>query len=366
MSVPRIVVFDDVAKNLKDIVSTLKEGVGRKASIIPFQGSSIPDAAQSYEERLGIDLVDPKNAPDLIVADRDLSSYKDWYPGLSESTVRIAATRLGIPEVGYARETSDIEDLFLDEGTYGNACIRLKLPASAHKADFSKKILSIAQGFSEILAALRKLSDKKQLTLSSNVGAGILAQILGKPEYSDKMAMYASGDKNRLALWIKILKESDPQIQLKKLACFYGYWLWDSLLRFPGLVVNEVAAGSYLNISTAAFKKADVQAVFSKAAYKGPFADALGGLWWRGALDDLIAESDFPDGNALAKSRLKRAIPVSQCCEDSKSTAGYYCFFSNLPVSFKNSTTGLDSFPRGSDLTRISRTKSEEVLPWLP
>jgi hypothetical protein len=39
------------------------------------------------------------------------------------------------------------------------------------------------------------------------------------------------------------------------LAAELSYWLWDSILRFPGIVVNEVAAASLLNLSPATWKK---------------------------------------------------------------------------------------------------------------
>jgi hypothetical protein len=132
------------------------------------------------------------------------------------------------------------------------------------------------------------------------------------------------------------------------------------------VVVNEVAASSYLNIKQEVFQQdPQVQEPFSAARYDGPFAEAKGKLWWRGMLDDIVADSSFADGNELASKKLARDLPASECCEDSSKTAGYYCMLTRKPVSFENSVGGLSWFPRGADLARISRSANEEVVPWL-
>jgi hypothetical protein len=38
---------------------------------------------------------------------------------------------------------------------------------------------------------------------------------------------------------------------------------------------------------------------------------------------------------------------------------------SEKPVSLKNSRGGLPWFPRGADLARVSKSKMEELEPWL-
>jgi len=87
--------------------------------------------------------------------------------------------------------------------------------------------------------------------------------------------------------------------------------------------------------------------------------------WWRGMLDDLIANSGYADGLQFARKKGNPKIARSECCEDPSKTAGYYCIISKQPVSLENSKGGLSWFPRGADLTRISKTKFEEYSPWL-
>jgi hypothetical protein len=127
-----------------------------------------------------------------------------------------------------------------------------------------------------------------------------------------------------------------------------------------------VAASSYLNIKQEVFETDfDVRACFSTALYNGPFVEATGPMWWRSALDDILAEMDYADGRSYAEKTLERSIPRSECCEESAIPAGYYCMLREEPVSLKNSTGGLAWFPRGADLARVSNTQLEELGPWL-
>ena len=58
----------------------------------------------------------------------------------------------------------------------------------------------------------------------------------------------------------------------QRLPSLFGYWLVDSILRFPGLLLNAVASASYLDISVQAFE-GDVRNAFKSALYRGPFND---------------------------------------------------------------------------------------------
>jgi hypothetical protein len=197
----------------------------------------------------------------------------------------------------------------------------------------------------------------------NNSAVKIMAALLGKPEYSEKIALYGVGDQNRLSEILAQAKQAQHRVQ--RMAHFLGYWLWDSLLRYPGLLVNEIAAGSYLNIAETDFREIKVQAIFQEALYRGPFEDSKRPQWWRGVLDDIVARENCADGLELVRSRTGSTINRSECCVDSSTSAGYYCIISRKPVSLENSKGGLSWFPRGADLTRISKPKFDEYGPWL-
>jgi hypothetical protein len=193
----------------------------------------------------------------------------------------------------------------------------------------------------------------------------LLANILDKPEYADKISLYASGDQQRWAS-VDQVRRSTGQEQVQRQACLMGYWLWDSVLRFPGVTVGIIPASSYLNIQQEVFEKnLDIQNLFSKARYQGPFAAAKIHMWWRGMLDDIVAESGCGDGREFVSKQLKLDIPPSRCCEDRSIPAGYSCMLKEKPVSLKHSKGGLPWFPRGADLARVSTKALEELGPWL-
>jgi hypothetical protein len=244
-------------------------------------------------------------------------------------------------------------------GDYRGACIRLNLkPLDT----FAKRVVEIAEGFLFIADQLKALKE----TGAKSTPAKLLATILGKPEYADKISLYASGDQSRLQTIHRLRAKEDDEQRIKRMTCLLGYWLWDSVLRFPGVTVGIIPASSYLNIRQDVFTdERDIQALFSAAAYTGPFAGAKIPMWWRGMLDDVIAESGCRDGREFVSKKLKREIAASQCCEDPSISAGYYCMLQQKPVSLKNSKGGLQWFPRGADLARVSTTAADELGPWI-
>ena len=105
--------------------------------------------------------------------------------------------------------------------------------------------------------------------------------------------------------------------------------------------MGEIPASSYLNIRQDVFiDDPKVYSLFARALYQGPFAAAKVRMWWRGLLDDIVAESGHPDGRTMASAMLGVDIPQSQCCEEPDKPAGYYCMLSERPVSLDNSTGG--------------------------
>lgn len=353
----KIILFEDTDQYGRDLLGALEAKLKANGEVKLFEPPAPAVQEGLYEDRLAKDLQSQsyKDAT-LIVADRDLSKTKA-YNGLSESTVKRVADRLDIPECGYARGEKE-EQEFLRSAEVREARIAVSIAGGADK--FADDVTSIADGFAFIAERL-----PEALKSPGKKSAGkLLATIVGKPEYADKIALYASGDQNRLASVLRVHERG--QENQRRLTCLLGYWLWDSVLRFPGVVVNGVAASSYLNIKDQEFiSNQKIQSLFEKARYRGPFAAAKEPLWWRGMLDDLVGDSGCADGREFVEKEIKQAIPRSQCCEDTSKPAGYYCMLRKMPVSLENSRPGLSWFPRGADLARISRSKYEEEVPWL-
>lgn len=357
----KLVLFDDNIEHRNAVLAALRATLGQGGTVEVFKPGVSGVKEGVFEARLEKDLqMAPHLNTNLIVADRDLSGYSDDYRGLSESTVRRAADALGVPECGYARGERDDDDEYVKRGEIRESCIRLS--RKPDDTTFARRVVAVAEGFQTITT---KLAQIKTPALRKSPGR-MLAEVLGKPQYAEKISLYASGDHNRLGATAAV-KSSQGDERNRRLACVLGYWLWDSVLRFPGVTVNEIAASSYLNIELTVFKTDPaLRALFKPAVYEGPFADArLSPLWWRGLLDDLVSEANARDGRSFAEKALGRAVPPSQCCEDATKPAGYYCFLSEKPVSLENSKAGFPWFPRGADLARVAKSRYEEDEPWL-
>lgn len=349
------VLFEDTEQTQSEIVAALKKHLKSDGDVIPFgQFEESPEDRQlMYEDRLEKILSrEPYDGATLLVVDRDLSKSKTFL-GLSVNAVAGAAKRLAIPICSYARQPAPEDYKWRARWEEEHVIL-----SAENDDELARQAVLAARGFGEIAAKLPGIMKE-----TGKSPAKILAALLGKPEYSDKIALYSVGDQNRLP---EILaKAKDETDHVKRMGCFLGYWLWDSLLRYPGLLVNEVAAASYLNIATDHFQKPEVRAIFGAALYEGPFANSKRPQWWRGMLDDIVSGENCSDGLELARKNVSSTINPSQCCEDPSKPAGYYCIISGQPVSLENSRGGLSWFPRGADLTRISKTQFEEYGPWL-
>jgi hypothetical protein len=287
----------------------------------------------------------------LIVADQNLAK-NPAFPGLSVGTVATVSQTLGVPICEYAclPDTDDYE--WRRQWEEGHIVLHF-----ADEDELVRQAALAARGFAEITSGLRSVMRDG----ANNSPATLLAAVLGKPEYAGKIALYGIGEKR---LSDVTAKTQGTERRLRRMTHFLGYWLWNSLLRYPGLLVNEVAAASYLNVETDGFRKPQVQAVFKMALYRGPFADSKQPQWWRGALDDIVSHENCANGLELVRKKVGIRVSRSKCSVEPSKPAGYYCIISRKPVSLENSKSGLSWFPRGADLTRISNPKLEEYGPW--
>jgi len=353
----KIILFEDSEGYVQEYLLAIRKVLGGKGEAILFQRGADRSGDGTYDKHLEEDLSLPQyHDASLIVADLDLSKIPG-YQGLSEGTVRKVSDSLGLPECSYARGPDQDSDLERS-GEQRESTITVSLRNGAD--GFAEQVVSIAEGFAYIA---HQLPDSLKATAKKTPGK-VLATILGKPEYADKISLFASGDQNRLASVLSV--RGSVQEKDRRLTCMLGYWLWDSVLRYPGVLLNVAATSSYLNILEAAFRDdQQVRDLFKRARYAGPFAGAKEPMWWRGMIDDIVARSEAEDGREFASKTLKKDVPRSQCCENPSMPAGYYCMLSKQPVSLQNSKGGLAWFPRGADLARVSNKKFEELGPWL-
>ena len=354
----KVILFEDAQQTQSQILAALRNNLKSDGTVLPFDGTlfkeSDEDQKRMFEDRLvSILRKAPYDGITLVVADRDLSMSPS-FRGMSVSAVIGAAKTLAIPICSYARQPAPEDYKWRSRWEEGHIVI-----ASGDDDELSRQAILAARGFAEIASKLPAI-------LKAGVGkspAKILAALLEKRNTRTKLHFMASETRTDYRKFLKTQKMK--QIGRGELAVFCGYWLWDSLLRYPGLLVNEVAAGSHLNIQADDFRKAEIRRLFADALYAGPFTDEKKPQWWRGMLDDMVSRAGCDDGLQFAQKNSGGTVHASQCWVDSSKSAGYYCIISEKPVSLENSRGGLSWFPRGADLTRITTRLFEEYGPWI-
>jgi hypothetical protein len=355
----KIVLFEDDQPTAQKIQSAIKRHVPSGSEVLTFTPAARDGNSRdiTYEKRLATEIQSRGyGGATLWVTDRDLSKTSG-YRGLSETNVSKAAAQLGIPICKYARGASD-DDVFERQRSWGDAQIVLK---SSDVSELGSKVAILAKGFLSIATKLDALTTGSADGLSTP--AEMMARILGHPESADQIALYASGDQKMIAEILPFAATKKKLQELRKrLPSVLGYWLYDSILRFPGLLVNSVAAASYLDIAVSHFERATVQKLFKVASYSGPFGDPKDPHWWRRNLDEVLGKAKT--GNEFVAQKLKERVAH---CLDSKTgkRAGYYCMVTKVPVSDENSVGNISWFPPGADLARVRKDVYEQLGPWL-
>jgi hypothetical protein len=168
-----------------------------------------------------------------------------------------------------------------------------------------------------------------------------------------------------IAEMMPVKDASSEVVQHQRVNTALGTWLYDSVLRFPGVLLESVAAASFLNIQPKQFRENAILKLFSSALYVGPFVDDENPRWWRHLLGDLLNESKSEDGRAFAAKKTKAEVAPCTCSVDHKSPAGFICAVTLKPVCKPHSVGQVGWLPRGADLTRVTKDIFDELSPWI-
>ncbi|KAF0206378.1 MAG: hypothetical protein FD173_228 [Gallionellaceae bacterium] len=355
-----VLLFEDDDKHANKLTLAITQALSPSNKFERFLPSITPTSG-AYEDRLYEELKSTKYLGlTLIVCDRDLSQIKT-YTGLSEAIVSKVADRLGIPICLYARGLND-DSVLERQREWGDGRIVLDCKKPAEMAT---KIELLANGFAqvkELVTGILVMRGKNKLQSP----AAVVASVIDRQDSTDKIGLYISGDQKMISEILPYVHNSDKKGLKLRLPTLVGYWIYDSILRYPGLLVNKIAIASYLNIAVTDFEKnSDVQKLFAKALYKGPFADEKNPLWWRNDLDDILQNGECNDGQEYVQKKLHKTVKPCMCSVDKKKRAGWYCMVTKKPVSLESSKGNITWFPRGADLARISTAVYDDIGPWL-
>lgn len=291
----------------------------------------------------------------LIVVDHDLSQLKS---SLSESIVTAAAHELAIPVCRYHRRSSAAPKQASNWELNSNIF--------AIDVDFNgalpRTLLDALDGFKELQTRYENLDPK----IRSNGPAVVLATILDKPGLATHFSLYTSGisflNDPLIVSQHQDDKTARKEMLAKRIPYVLGYWLYNSILKFPGIILNEEAAASYLDIATNDFLLPDVAAFFQDARYRGPFSNS-GTYWWRAILDDMLDDEDAHE--YLKNHECPATVNRSKCSRSGATPAGYYDLFTKKPISKDASVGSLSWIPQGADLARVDKERYEELAPIL-
>ncbi len=354
----KVLLFEDSERERPVIIDALKKALPDDVDVIAFLGDGKTKTG-TYEDRIKRDFKELGGA-DLIICDQDLSEIPG-YTGLSAQVVTALAHAEGIPVALYGRGKEDfMMQRLVARRPFLERRFVLHLDHENWNAEKFARIARIVfDGCQQIRTFMGENARKKS---TGSTPARWMSALLGRPQIINRLDLYGSGDQQYLS-WLVASSNDTPKKARSVLAAELGYWLWDSILRFPGITVNEVAAASLLNLAPETWRLPAVRELFSAARYRGPFGvDKL--FWWRDELQAIVRKAGVEDGLAFVKKQGVKGAQRSRCVVDPSKPAGCYCMLLREPVSLENSYGDIPYFPAGADLARISRKEFARVAPW--
>lgn len=351
---PTVLVIDDREPERDEIVKRLRAPLGDDVTIISFKGEQPASEGESYEHHIAGWIADKLDEHELslIVCDKELGLY-DNLRGLSATPVSSVASDHGIPFCLYSRQADDASRDFAKYQRLRRWSTEAITLEGTTPEDWVIQIASIYRGF-------RTIAQRYAAVAPDKAPAAALAEILDHLDAEPRISLYGAGGQGFLMETLAFVDQGELNVDeiRRRMPRVLGNWLRLSILRFPGILVNEVAAGSYLNLDSGSMGDEVLGEAFAPAQYTGPFSD-LETWWWRDDLDRILEEADVDDGLALAE---KLGIDAKPCNDpQSGERAGFYCMITNTPVSAANSRSGISWFPSGADLARIRKDKFDQI-----
>lgn len=285
----------------------------------------------------------------LVVSDRDLSAFHE--ASISESAIADACRRLNIPLATYHRKPNANAPMRNFEQVTQIRSFSIAIKNISQPTEAARLIVDIARGFDLLFDEVAAL---KSNGIHHESPSLILSTILGKPELEYHFSQYAEGPSVGMEVFSTFIgenlqSEETRRFIVRKTAFVLGYWLYNYILNFPGVILNSSACASYLNISEDSFWANNSE--FDVAKYVGPFGGAED-FWWRAELEELIFSADKNDGYEYLSARGLDVSP-SKCCKSDVSPAGYYCLINRSAISKSASRGQLSWIPKGATLCRV-------------
>ena len=309
----------------------------------------------------GIEMLAGDDEVALVVVDHDLSRLRSQ---ISESAITAASHGLAIPVCRYHRMIGG-QKFMASSWELNSSVFAVDVNASPTSDAFAMAVLNVMSGFQILKTAYKEVGQEAR----RNGAPAVLSSILGKSELADHFSLYSAGISflNDPLIISRSTGEGEKEelaVELeKRIPYVLGYWLHNSILQYPGIILNEVATASHLDIHKEEFEKDEIRKCFDSARYDGPFS-LHDDYWWRPDLDDLVEEAGGRD-YLLQSCGIQDDVKHSVCKVSGESPAGFYDLFSGEAISREHSVGDLGWIAKGADLTRAEKEKYDELAPIL-
>ncbi|WP_155635123.1 hypothetical protein [Burkholderia cepacia] len=254
----------------------------------------------------------------------------------------------------------------------------LRVPSDPKQT--AKFVVAAFRGFRQI----RERLETDESLLEKRSPSAVIAAILGAEERELQFAQYSTkyGFSNS-ALLAHLMPpaethtESSPESKRKLLAYICGHLLLNSILKYPGPILDMPALAAYVAVAVDA-EQATLTEVFARARYNGPFSD-LAQYYWTSEVDEILEELSPEDEGSISadsigginrrilEAKVGRKLTRHNCERCGGERGGFICPLTKKVVcqlgecsSPSNSWT-----PEGARFCRIERVFFDEWAPIL-
>lgn len=303
----------------------------------------------------------------LVITDYDLTSQGTL--GLFGATVVDWCQLKGLPVGDFSRKNL---------GALAKEPNLFELRIRVEEPDAPEQVAELYIGFEEVRKAFANGAD---LGAYRNPAAA-LATIMGRrgltPQFSQYGNKYASANSSLVdSLLAKRGEEEREKLRQRFFVYIAGHILVNSVLRFPGPLVNKRSLAAYLAINPRDVVK--VKDLFEGAVYRGPFS-GLEHFWWVEDIDEILdarrdkldsSHSYFSGGaerRRLAEISIGENLELDPACQRCGGTdGGLFCPYTGRTVCERSDCSVSSStwIPQGARLCRLEFDFYEEWAPIL-
>lgn len=353
---PYLLLVDDDRAKLDDLLQAVRNVAGNRGiHVDPWCPSKDEEGvADAIANRI-------RSNPTLVVADHDLTEYGP--AGFLGDSVVAACRNAAIPVGDYSRKPQ-FELTRPDPFEF-----RFKMETTEAAA---REIVNVLMGFHVLYTTL---AEDPGHAAKGN-WAAVLASILGRDDLSGTFAMYSmrSGAASH-GIMDRMGKDAAAD-KTRLYAYLIGHILHNSIMRYPGPLLDEQTVYSYLAIGEPDSAGREVfRDRFERARYEGPFSE-FKDFYWQDRVEDIVLDigdrAGLPDNENLDEYRRDAVLtvvdaPPHGCPRCGGRNGGYRCPYTLKTVCDRSDCSVPSSswIPPGAYVTRVDREFHEEWAPMI-